>query len=135
MQFRPDQCSLGRRPAGGGSVRASHPSVIELMQVLALVMMAEVAATGGRAALAGLSVPVSDVFRASGPGGGGKDAPVSFWCCSMVQGKHNTLLFAQASVKQKPPRSRAAITEGYVGITVMAKSSDSGATWSNMTAV
>ena len=82
--------------------------------------------------LADISVLVADVFRASGPGGGGSHAPVSYWCCSMVQSKRSTLLIAQANVKQK---SRTAITAGYVGITVMARSADGGANWSNMTAV
>ena len=105
-----------------------------LLPLLALVDLASAAAVAAPASLADISVPVADVLRASGPGGGGKNAPVSFWCCSMVQGKRSTLLFAQASVKQKLADSRGAITEGTVGITVLARSTD-GETWSNMTAV
>ena len=93
-----------------------------------------VAADSFPASLADISVPVTDVLRASGSGGGNKDAPVSFWCCSMVQGKHSTLLFAQASIKQKPSDGDISITAGTVGITVLARSYD-GTTWSNMTAV
>ena len=80
-------------------------------------------------------IAVSDVFRASGPGGGGKGAPVSFWCCSMITTSSNsTLLFAQASVKAAPV-GESEITAGYVGTTVMGRSSNSGVSWSNMTAV
>ena len=104
------------------------------LSLLVLVDLASAAAVAAPASLADISVPVADVLRASGPGGGGRNAPVSFWCCSMVQGKRSTLLFAQASVKQKLADSRGAITEGTVGITVLARSTD-GETWSNMTAV
>ena len=123
-----------------GAGMALPPPPVPLMLLLLLVLELAPAALAAvsmsiPASLADLSVPVADVLRASGRGGGGRDAPVSFWCCSMVQGRRSTLLFAQASVKQKlSGEGRAAITEGTVGITVLARSSD-GVTWSNMTAV
>ena len=81
-----------------------------------------------------------DVFLASGKGGGPRGAPISFWCCSMVVTNRNTtLLFAQASVPGNYTTTTTAtatstlvgITGGYVGKTVVTRSSDSGHTWSS----